>query len=200
MVPNNRSIFPRAAGHPGCAVDQLDLQVGADLGHVVAGEIGAVVAVQGGRQPADRPRRVRLYARSPAATPTPSATRSGRRGTRCTRRPPGTGRPGSRSTTAGPAGPDSSSTITSSSVWSACHRSFGLRRLPAQHQFEIVAVGRVALVRQRHQTPVQAGDDPVAPPGTTAPASPARRRSAPPPGAPRRPSAAAAATPCPRSG
>jgi len=44
----------------GRGMDELDLQVGANLGHVGAGEVGAMIAVQGGWYPAHRPIRVGL--------------------------------------------------------------------------------------------------------------------------------------------
>ena len=47
MVPKTAR-STAAAGDTRGRVDQLHLQVRADLGHVVAGEVGAVVAVEGG--------------------------------------------------------------------------------------------------------------------------------------------------------
>ena len=47
-----------AAVHPWRAVDELDLEVDANLGDVVAGEVRSMVAVKGGGKTTDRPRRV----------------------------------------------------------------------------------------------------------------------------------------------
>jgi len=52
--------LPAALGNPGCGVDQLHPGVGAHLGDVAGGEVGAVVGVERGRQPAHRPLRVGL--------------------------------------------------------------------------------------------------------------------------------------------
>ena len=54
-VRKNRSTRPRPRGMPGVEKIEPHLQVGADLFHVVRGEVGAVVRVESFRDAADAP-------------------------------------------------------------------------------------------------------------------------------------------------
>jgi hypothetical protein len=71
--------------HPLWSCHRCSAGFGTHLGDVGAGEVGAMVAVQDRRQATHRPGPDPSCVRSPAATPTPSAASTGRRGTRCTK-------------------------------------------------------------------------------------------------------------------
>ena len=152
--------LPPAAGFSGCAVDQLHLEVGAHLGDVGAGEVGAVVAVQHRRHPAHRPGRVGL-----APDRLPQRQRGLQRLIGSPRNTvyPATAREWSSRITVnhGRAGrPVSSSTMTSSSVWSACHMSFGCadsRRRTSSNSSRYTSGPWCAIASRPRSKP---GDDP----------------------------------------
>ena len=152
--------LPSAAGSSRGAVDQLHLQVGAHLGDVGAGEVGAVVAVQDRGHPAHRPAGVGL---APDRLP---QRQRGLRGGRITEEHgvPGD-RPGvvvqdHRQPRPGrPAGLVEHHHVQLGVI--GLPDVVGVRRFPPQDQFEIVPVHVRVVMRHREQTTVQALDDPT---------------------------------------
>ncbi|MET3808154.1 hypothetical protein ABIB25_005183 [Nakamurella sp. UYEF19] len=129
-------------------MDELDLEVGADLGDVVAGEVGSMVAVQGGGKPAHRPRRVCF---APDRLPQRQRGLQRRRLTQEHRVPgDGTGLVVQNDGQPRPHGPVGFIEHHHVQLGVVClPQVIRLRRLATHHQVEVVAIAGISLVRQQ---------------------------------------------------